>query len=53
MIGAGWFITFDVDTPERRANRGILNKNFELYHELTNSMKKAHDDIKNDMELKW
>ena len=53
MIGAGWFITFDVDTPERRANRGILNKNYELYHELTNAMKKAHDDIKNAMELKW
>jgi hypothetical protein len=52
IIGAGWFITFDVDTPERRANRGILNKRFELYHDLTNSMKKTHEDIKQSMRLK-
>jgi hypothetical protein len=52
MIGAGWFITYDVDTPERRANRGILNNNNELYRELTNSMRKAHNEIKKEMGLR-
>ena len=53
MIGAGWYRTFDVDTTNRRANRGIMNRNFELYRDLTDAMKKTHADIKEDMRLKW
>jgi len=53
MIGAGWYRTFDVDTTNRRANRGILDKDFKLYRDLTDAMKKAHADIRNEMELKW
>jgi hypothetical protein len=51
MIGAGWFISFDIDRPERRANRGMINSNFELYEDLTNAMKKANAEIKNKMGL--
>ena len=53
IIGAGWYRTFDVDTINRRSNRGIMNGNFELYRDLTDAMKKANGDIKKDMELKW
>ncbi len=52
MIGAHWFRTHDVDTINRRANRGLMNGKYELYQELTDAMKKAHSDIKEDMELK-
>jgi len=53
MIGAGWYRTFDVDTTNRRANRGIFNRNFELYRDLTDAMLKTHNDIKKEMEIKW
>lgn len=53
MVGAGWFITFDVDTKERRANRGIINKNFELYRDLTDAMKRSNNAIKEEMGLSW
>lgn len=53
MIGAGWFITFDVNTSDRRANRGIMNTSYELYRDLTDAMYKANSDIKKEMELLW
>lgn len=46
MIGAGWFITFDVNTKDRRANRGIMRTNYALYDELVATMKRTHDDIR-------
>ena len=42
MIGAHWFKTHDVDTINRRANRGLMNGKYELYQELTDAMKRAH-----------
>ena len=53
MTGAGWFITFDVNTGERRANRGFIDKNFELYRDLTDAMKRANNGIKEEMGLTW
>jgi hypothetical protein len=53
MIGAHWFRTHDVDTVNRRSNRGLMNGSYKLYQELTDAMKKSHADIKRDMELKW
>jgi hypothetical protein len=53
MIGAHWFITFDVDTPERRSNRGLMNRDFQLYRDLTDAMTKANYDIKRDLGIKW
>lgn len=53
MVGAGWFITFDVDKPDRRSNRGIIDRQYELYRELTDAMKKVHDDLKKTMGLTW
>lgn len=51
MIGSGWYRTFDVDTPERRANRGIFNGKFELYRDLTDAMRKAHAGIVAEMGI--
>jgi len=53
MLGAGWFITFDIDRPERRANRGMIDSDFKLYQDLTDAMKRANHDIKRDMAIKW
>lgn len=53
IIGAGWFITYDVDNDKRRSNRGIINNKFELYQELVDSMKSANDDIKRAMKLQY
>jgi len=52
IIGAGWFITMDVDTKIRRANRGLMNSRFEIYRDLTHKMKKANNEIKKNMGLK-
>ena len=53
MVGAGWFITFDVDTPLRRSNRGIINSEFQLYRELTDAMKKANSEVKSDLGIEF
>lgn len=53
MVGAGWFITFDANTRQRRANRGIMNTDFELYKDLTDAMKNANNDIKNELGITW
>ncbi len=52
VIGAGWFITMDVDSKVRRANRGLMNTKFEVYHELTDKMKAANEELKKEMQLK-
>jgi hypothetical protein len=53
IVGAGWFITFDVDTPARRANRGIINGEFQLYRPLTDAMKRANSDVKSDLGIEF
>jgi hypothetical protein len=51
IIGAGWFITFDVDTPVRRANRGIINSEFRLYRPLAEAMRKANNDVRTQLGI--
>lgn len=53
MVGAGWFITYDVDSPTRRANRGILDRHHQPYRDLTDAMKRTHIGIKREMKLAW
>ena len=53
MLGAGWFITFDIDSQQRRANRGIMNLEYNLYEDLTGAMKKTHHDIRNELRISW
>jgi hypothetical protein len=52
MVGAGWFITFDVNTNDRRANRGIMKTDYTLYDELVSKMKQTHDNIRVSLGLK-
>ena len=51
MIGSGWFKTTDVNQSDRRANRGLMNGNYELYTDLTDAMKKANNELKQQMGL--
>jgi hypothetical protein len=52
IVGAGWFITFDVDTQTRRANRGIFNSDLRLYRPLTDAMKKANNEVRTGLNIK-
>jgi hypothetical protein len=52
MIGSGWFKTTDVNSKDRRANRGLMNGKYELYRELTDKMKKTNDVIRKEMGIK-
>jgi len=38
IVGAHWFIWKDVDTPKRRANRGLFKANGQPWPELTNAL---------------
>jgi hypothetical protein len=49
VVGSHWYRTFDVDTKERRANRGILDTHHEPYLPLVNAMKAVHADIRERM----
>jgi hypothetical protein len=51
VVGAGWFKPIDVDSPSRRANRGLLNGNFETYSEMTNKIQKTNLEIKEKMNI--
>jgi hypothetical protein len=53
MLGAGWFITFDIDNVQRRANRGIMNLDYTLYEDLVRAMKKTHSEIRSEMGIAW
>ncbi|MDX9881386.1 MAG: beta-galactosidase [Prolixibacteraceae bacterium] len=53
MVGAGWFITFDANTRQRRANRGIMTTNYELYKDLTDIMKESNAAVKKELGITW
>lgn len=42
MVGAGWFKPIDVNSPVRRANRGLINGNFEPYGTMIDSIIDTH-----------
>ena len=49
VIGSGWFKTTDVNSKDRRANRGLMNGKYELYRDLTDAMKKTNEGLKKEM----
>ncbi|MFC2080750.1 beta-galactosidase [Bacteroidota bacterium] len=51
IVGAGWFKPIDVNSPIRRANRGLINGNFEPYEEMVNAIKETNGIIKEKMNL--
>jgi hypothetical protein len=51
IVGAGWFKPIDVNSPIRRANRGLINGNFEPYEEMVDAIKETNGIIKEKMNL--
>jgi hypothetical protein len=51
MVGAGWFKLLDVDSPTRRANRGIIGAGHKPYAELIAGMSSTHSELKETMGL--
>ena len=51
MVGAGWYKPIDVNSPVRRANRGLINGNFEPYEVMVDSIKETNLTIKEKMNL--
>jgi len=45
VIGAHWFIWYDFDSPERRANRGLFTADGQPYVELIDALARAHEQI--------
>jgi len=52
-IGAAWFKVLDVNSPTRRANRGLINSHHEPYTDLIEVVKSTNEDIKEKMNLPW
>ena len=53
IVGAGWFKPIDVNSLTRRANRGLINGNFQPYSEMISAIKETHREIKEKMNLKY
>ncbi len=45
VIGAHWFIWYDFDSEERRANRGLFKANDEAWREVIDALARAHTEI--------
>jgi hypothetical protein len=45
VVGAHWFTWQDIDTPSRRANRGLIRTDGTSWTELLNSLQQAHQTI--------
>jgi hypothetical protein len=53
VIGAAWFKVLDVDSPTRRANRGLINGNHEPYPEFISVFKDTNIEIKRKLNIPW
>jgi hypothetical protein len=51
VVGAGWYKPIDVNSPIRRANRGLINGNFEPYAEMVRMIKETNENLKEKMNL--
>lgn len=51
IVGAGWYKPIDVNSPIRRANRGLINGNFEPYEVMVDSIKETNRIIIEKMNL--
>ncbi|MCK4922380.1 MAG: beta-galactosidase [Bacteroidales bacterium] len=51
IVGAGWYRPIDVNSPTRRANRGLIDGDFEPYGEMVNTIKETHGIIEEKMNL--
>ena len=51
IIGSGWFKPLDVDSPTRRANRGIIDPQHNVYEDVANAIKESNEYLKKVMNL--
>lgn len=53
MLGAAWFKVLDVDSPTRRANRGLINAHNQPYSDFVEIFSETNHEIKNKLNLPW
>jgi hypothetical protein len=51
VIGAAWFKVFDVDSPTRRANRGLIDGNHQPYQEFIRFFTETNQEIKRNLNI--
>ncbi|MBR9997869.1 MAG: beta-galactosidase [Cyclobacteriaceae bacterium] len=51
ILGAAWFKVFDVDSPTRRANRGLIYGNHQPYDEFIEVFTATNMEIKNKLNI--
>jgi hypothetical protein len=51
IVGAAWFKVFDVDSPTRRANRGLIHGDHQFYTEFIDVFAETNRDIKEKLNL--
>jgi hypothetical protein len=53
LIGAAWFKVFDVNSPTRRANRGLIYGKHQLYSGFIDTFTETNKEIKDKLNLPW
>ncbi len=53
LLGAAWFKVFDVDSPTRRANRGLIDGNHQPYTEFVDIFTETNREIKSKLNIPW
>jgi hypothetical protein len=53
VVGAAWFKVFDVNSPTRRANRGLIYGNHKPYSVLIDAFTVTNMEIKKKLNLPW
>lgn len=51
ILGAGWFKPIDVNSVDRRANRGLINGDFEPYTDMVTAIERTNETIHQEMKL--
>ncbi len=51
MIGAGWFKVLDVNSYSRRANRGLINGEHQVYSEMIEAVSSTNKEILKKMNV--
>ncbi len=51
IVGAGWFKPIDVNSPVRRANRGLIDSNFQPYNEMIKAIKETNFNIQQKLNM--
>jgi len=53
VLGAAWFKVLDIDSPTRRANRGLIDGNHQPYSEFIDIFTATNREIKSKLNIPW